>query len=79
VSRDRLTRCGLLLNGVGATLLLICHFPFMLPSGDAFVGDPDVPWSEFWHWANAVGSVAGFAFTVAGICLQLWAIARPQE
>jgi hypothetical protein len=77
MSRDSLTRWGLLLNGLGAALLLICHFPFMLPSGDASVGDPGVHWPEFWHWTNAVGSVAGIAFTVAGICLQLRAIVRP--
>jgi hypothetical protein len=77
MSRDKLTRYGLLLNAVGGVLLLICRFPFTLPSGDPpYIADPDVHWPEFWHWTNAIGSVAGFLLTVTGIYLQLRAISR---
>ena len=76
--RNSLTRWGLLLNALGGVLLLVCHFPFTLPSGypqsitDAFYG----PWAHFWQWANLVGSVAGAALTVWGIYLQYRAIAN---
>lgn len=75
-ARDRLTRCGLLLNAAGGLLLLICHFPFALPSGDppSITGD-FAPWAEVWHWTNLVGSIAGALATVGGIILQYRAIA----
>jgi hypothetical protein len=69
--------CGLMLNAIGATLLLICHFPWALPSGDP----PSLLTAEgsvFWHWANGVGSGLGLVLTLAGIYLQYRASrARP--
>jgi hypothetical protein len=77
-NRDRLTRCGLLLNAVGGVLLLVCHFRFTLPSGDpqVFVDDYTYPWAGFWRWTNTAGSVAGAFLTGWGIYLQYRAIIR---
>lgn len=78
MSRDRLTRWGLLLNGFGGVLLLICHFPFALPSGESLTLLTSLPThAEFWQWINSVGSVAGAWATITGIYLQYRAITLP--
>jgi hypothetical protein len=77
---NQLTRAGLLLNGVGGVLLLICHFPFSLPSGDpASITAESAHWGEFWKWANAIGSVAGLVLVVLGIAWQTMALKRDHK
>jgi hypothetical protein len=75
-SEMTLTLRGLLMNAIGGVLLLVCHFPFSLPSGESALLAESVPWDEFWKWANAIGSVIGLALTVVGIGFQYSAVRR---
>ena len=75
-----ITGIGLLLNAVGGVLLLICHFPLSLPSGDAAaITDEASPWAFFWGMVYTVGSFTGLVLTILGIYLQWVTIRRAAD